>query len=340
MAVPTLGTNAGLWVAFGLPVVVLLALDLGLFLRSPREPTMKESLAWTAVWAAMAGVFGLTVTARLGTTEGLSFFTGYVVEQALSVDNLFVFLLVFGELAVPGPARKRALAYGILGALVIRIAMLAAGSAFLAHFHAFGWALGALLIAMGARSAVKLYRETSQGSSGGEAPETSQGSSRPGAWIRRWIDVHDRYDGDRFSTEVGGRWMATPLLVAVVAILFADVVFALDSIPAVLGVSTTPIVIVSSNVFAVLGLRSMFFLLQGLLSRLKYLPHGLAAVLVVVGAKMLLGAVVTIPTWLSLASVLSVLGVAVFVSLRATPASSDSSPATPATLSKGSSDAE
>jgi len=334
MPVPSLGTNASLWVAFGLPVVVLLALDLGLFLRSPREPTMKESFAWTSVWAAMAGVFGLTLTAKLGTTEGLSFFTGYVVEQALSVDNLFVFLLVFGELAVPGPARKRALAYGILGALFLRIAMLAAGSAFLAHFHAVGWALGALLVAMGLRAGVKLYRERS----GAEAPETSQGSSggeKPhGAWVRRWIDVHDEFDGDRFSTQVGGRWKATPLLVAVIAILFADVVFALDSIPAVLGVSTTPIVIVSSNVFAVLGLRSMFFVLQGLLSRLEYLPHGLAAVLVVVGAKMLLGAVVSIPTWLSLASVLSVLGVAVFASLRATPASA------PSTLTKGTSDAE
>jgi tellurite resistance protein TerC len=131
---------------------------------------------------------------------------------------------------------------------------------------------------------------------------------------------------------VGGRKLATPLLVAVITILFADIVFALDSIPAVLGVSTNPIVVVTSNVFAVLGLRSMFFLLQGLLARLKYLPHGLAAVLVVVGAKMLIGAVITIPTWMSLASVLSVLGVAVFASLRSSPSSSSSSSTTPAAI--------
>lgn len=331
------GGNEVLWISFALPVVVLLALDLGLFLRSPREPTMKESIAWTAVWAAVAGVFGLTLGAKLGQTEALSFFTAYVVEQALSVDNLFVFLLVFGELAVPAAARKRALAWGILGALVLRVAMLGAGSAFLAHFHALGWLLGGLLVAMGVRSGLKLRREAQKEKEKGnpkdeaEEPESS-GAARASAVLGRWVDVHDQFDGDRFSTEVGGRWMVTPLLVAVVTILFADVVFALDSIPAVLGVSTNPIVIVTSNVLAVLGLRSMFFLLQGLLSRLRYLPHGLAAVLVVVGGKMLLGAVVAIPTWLSLASVLSVLGVAVFVSLRAS--------SVPVTLTQEKSDAE
>ena len=128
--------------------------------------------------------------------------------------------------------------------------------------------------------------------------------------------MHDRFDEDRFTTEVGGRTFATPLLLAVVTILFADIVFAVDSIPAVLGVSTNPIVVVTSNVFAVLGLRATFFVVSGLLARLKYLPHGLAAVLVVVGAKMLVGAVLAIPTWLSLASVLGVLGVAVVFSLR------------------------
>ncbi|MBS2014792.1 MAG: TerC/Alx family metal homeostasis membrane protein [Deltaproteobacteria bacterium] len=337
MGVSSPGTNASLWIAFALPVVVLLFLDLGLFLRSPREPTLKESVAWTAVWAGVAGIFGLTLTARLGATEGLSFFTAYVVEQALSVDNLFVFLLVFGELAVPGPARKRALAWGILGAIVLRIAMLGAGSAFLAHFHALGWALGALLVGMGLRSAVKLRREGQAGGESGEGGEGEEGgkatgAARASAFLGRWIPIHDHYDGDRFSTEVGGRWTATPLLVAVATILLADVVFALDSIPAVLGVSTTPIVIVTSNVLAVLGLRAMFFLLQGLLARLRYLPHGLAAVLVVVGGKMLLGVVVAIPTWLSLASVLSVLGVAIAFSLRAAPAS-------PTTV-KGTSDVE
>ncbi len=324
----TLLGHSTLWVSFALPVLVLLVLDLGLFLRSPREPTMKESLAWTAIWAALAGVFGLTLTASLGATEGLAFLTSYVVEQALSVDNLFVFLLVFGELAVPPAARKRALAYGVLGALVLRVAMLAAGGAFLARFHAVGWALGALLVAMGVRAGVKLLRE----SSGGTADDEKHTGGFAAKLVKRLLPIHDRFDGDRFVTRVGGRSFGTPLLVAVVTILFADVVFALDSIPAVLGVSTNPIVVVTSNVFAVLGLRSMFFLLQGLLSRLRYLPHGLAAVLVVVGAKMLLGSLVTIPTWLSLASVLGVLGVAVAYSLRASrpeiPVLVDDSPST------------
>ena len=151
MAVPSLTGSGILWISFALPVLVLLALDFGLFLRSQREPPLKESAAWTAIWAALAAVFGIGLTARLGPQEGLSFFTAYVVEQALSVDNLFVFLLVFGELAIPNGARKRALAYGVLGALVMRVGMLAAGGAFLEHFHALGWALGGLLVVMGAR---------------------------------------------------------------------------------------------------------------------------------------------------------------------------------------------
>jgi tellurite resistance protein TerC len=189
--------------------------------------------------------------------------------------------------------------------------MLAAGGAFLSHFHAVGWLLGALLVAMGVRAAIKLR----SGNEGSEA-STDHKNGAAAKFLGRLFPIHDEYDRDRFTTQVGGRSFATPLLVAVVTILFADVVFAIDSIPAVLGVSTNPIVVVTSNVFAVLGLRSMFFVVSGLLARLKYLPHGLAAVLVVVGAKMLLGALVSIPTWLSLASVLGVLAVAVAFSLR------------------------
>lgn len=298
-----------LWFSFGVPVLILLAVDTGFFLRSAREPTLKESVAWTSAWAVLACLFGVVLTASLGASEGLSFFTAYVVEQALSVDNLFVFLLVFGELSVPGPARKRALTWGVLGALLLRVVMLALGGAFLEHFHFLGWTLGALLVVMGIRAGLKLLRNDDE--------QEKASSASAVRVLERWLPVHERFDGDRFTTTIDQRRYATPLLVAVITILFADIVFALDSIPAVLGVSTSTIVVVTSNVFAVLGLRSMFFLLQGLLSRLKYLPHGLAAVLVVVGAKMLLGAVVTIPTWLSLASVLAVLGVAVFVSFRA-----------------------
>ncbi len=310
-------TPVALWVSFALPVLVLLALDLGMFLRSPRPPSLKESMAWTAIWASLAAVFGVALTATLGAQDGLAFFTGYLVEQALSVDNLFVFLLVFSELAVPKGAQKRALAWGVLGALVLRVGMLAAGGAFLAHFHAIGWLLGAVLVAMGARAALKIRAEArAETEPKGDPAPAHDGLAK--RLLGRWMPITDRFEGDRFTTLEGGRRAATPLLVAVVTILFADVVFALDSIPAVLGVSTNPIVVVTSNVFAVLGLRAMFFLLQGLLARLKYLPHGLAAVLVVVGGKMLLGAVVVIPTWLSLTSVLTVLGVAVIVSIRAT----------------------
>ena len=313
------GDLTGSWVTFALPVVVLLVLDLGLFLRSSSEPTLKESLAWTAIWAALAAVFGVALGVRLGAVDAALFFTSYVVEQALSVDNLFVFMIVFAELAVPGAAQKRALAYGVLGALVLRVVMLAAGGAFLSRFHAFGWALGALLVVMGLRAALAL-RARSEGQE--TEPRTSPGAATK--LLSRLFPLHDRFDGDRFFTTREGRTFATPLLVAVVTILFADVVFAVDSIPAVLGITTTPIVVVTSNVFAVLGLRSMFFVVSGVLARLRYLAHGLAAVLVVVGWKMLLGAVCVVPTWLSLASVLFVLGVAVAFSLRAPPSSHSS----------------
>lgn len=319
-------TTAALWISFALPVLVLLALDLGIFLKSPREPTVRESLAWAATWAALAAVFGIALGSTLGAHEALSFFTAYVVEQALSVDNLFVFLLVFGELAVPGPARKRALAWGVLGALVLRVVMLGAGASILARFHVLTWALGALLVFAGIRAAKKLLHDGSHATASAadsDSPSGESSSEKPrpdqslaARLLDRWIPLHDRFDEDRFITEVGGRPYATPLLLAVITILFADVVFALDSIPAVLGISSSPIVVVTSNVFAVLSLRSMFFLVSALLSRLRYLPHGLAAVLIVVGGKMILGSVVEIPTWLSLLSVLAVLGVAVVVSLR------------------------
>lgn len=310
LATGGVASTTPLWVAFVVPVVTLLVLDLGLFLRSKEEPTFKESVAWTAVWAAVAGLFGLLLARTLGPGAGLSFFTAWVVEQALSVDNLFVFLIVFGELSVPGPARKRALAWGVLGALVLRVAMLVAGGAFLEHFHALGWLLGGVLVFMGLRAANGLRK-------GKDEDEKSSNHAGIARVIGRFVPLGDRFDGERFFTREGGRRSATPLLLAVVTILFADIVFALDSIPAVLGVSVDPIVVIPSNVLAVLGLRSMFFVVQGLLARLRYLPHGLAAVLVVVGTKMLLGAVIAIPTWLSLASVLFVLAIAVVLSLRA-----------------------
>lgn len=335
-------TTATLWISFALPVLVLLALDLGIFLKSPREPTVKESLAWAAIWAALAAVFGIALGSTLGAHEALSFFTAYVVEQALSVDNLFVFLLVFGELAVPGPARKRALAWGVLGALVLRVVMLGAGASILARFHVLTWALGALLVFAGIRAAKKLLQEGSHAPS--VSPSASPSGEKPdrslaARLLDRWIPLHDRFDEDRFTTEVGGRTYATPLLLAVITILFADVVFALDSIPAVLGISSTPIVVVTSNVFAVLSLRSMFFLVSALLSRLRYLPHGLAAVLIVVGGKMILGSLLEIPTWLSLLSVLSVLGVAVVVSLRSSLTPSPI-PSTAIQENKGNTDAQ
>lgn len=303
---PVPGGSAGLWVLGALGVTALLTLDLGLLRKKPKDPSPKEALVWTGVWFGLASVFGLAVTLTMGGTRGAEFFTAYFVEQSLSVDNLFVMMIVFASLGIPPGSQRKVLVAGILGAAVLRAVLIFAGAAVVARFHVLGYFLGGLLVLSGAKLLREALRpKAAEGPE--EAPKVSKGAV---GLLARFLPVTARDPGGRFTVVIDGVRHATVLLVALVTIEVADVVFALDSIPAVLGVSNDPFVVLASNVFAILGLRSMYFALTGLLSKLRYLKHGLAGVLVIVGLKMLVAAVWTMPTWLSLVLVLGTLGVA------------------------------
>lgn len=302
----------GLWVTFALVVSTMLALDLGVFQKTPREPTTKEAFAWSAVWLALASAFGTGLGVALGPARGIEFFTAYLVEQALSVDNLFVMMLVFAQLAVPRGAQRRVLVWGILGAIVLRGGLVFAGTALVTRFHFLTYALGALLCLGAIKILRDLRRADDRAEHGDEGPPAP---SRTQALLGRLVPLTKDFDGARFTVMKSGVRHGTPLLLALVTIEVADAVFALDSIPAVFSVTTDPLVVLTSNLFAVLGLRSLFFALSGLLETLVYLKHGLALVLVLVGAKMLAAAAWTAPSWLTLAGVALVLGGAVVASL-------------------------
>ena len=297
------------WLGFGVVVAVMLAFDLGVFQRQPREPTTGAALAWTAAWFALAAVFGTSVAVTRGSDQGLQFFTAYFVEQALSIDNLFVMMLVFARFRVPRASQRRVLTWGIAGVVVLRGLMIFSGTALIERFHVLTYVLGGFLLL----AAVKLAREL------GKPDEPAPGEPPGGLAIRRLLSrimpITDDFVGSRFTVLRGGTRHATPLLLALVTIELADAVFALDSIPAVFGVTTDRFIAFSSNLFAVLGLRSMFFALSGLLEKLRYLKHGLVGVLGIVGVKMLIGPVWIAPTWLSLALVTLVLGGAIVASL-------------------------
>lgn len=298
--------NVGLWAAFGLAVLVVLAIDLGLFRKKPREPTMREALGWSAIWAGLAGLFGVGLTIALGKRAGVEFFTGYVLEQALSIDNLLVMMLVFTQLAVPRSAQRPVLVWGVLGAFATRTVMVLTGTALVARFHVLTVLLGAFLV----WAAVKLWRDRA----------STADAEPPVPWLRRAVarvvPITKEYDGTRFVVVRDGVRHVTPLLLALLTIELADAIFALDSIPAVLGVTTNPVVVLTSNVFAVLGLRSLFFALSGLVERLAYLKHGLAVVLGLVGTKMVASMVWEAPAWVTPIGVAAVLGLTVVLSLR------------------------
>ncbi len=297
------------WLGFGVIVTVMLAFDLGVFQRQPREPTTAAALAWTAAWFTLAAVFGTSVAITRGGDKGLEFFTAYFVEQALSIDNLFVMMLVFARFRVPRASQRRVLTWGIAGVVLLRGVMIFSGTALIAQFHVLTYILGGFLLV----AALKLSRELGK-------PEEPPSDEPPGGrrirrLLSRILPITDDFVGSRFTVRRNGIRHATPLLLALVTIELADAVFALDSIPAVFGVTTDRFIAFTSNLFAVLGLRSMFFALSGLLDKLRYLKHGLVGVLGVVGTKMLIAPLWAAPTWLSLALVTLVLGGAIAASL-------------------------
>jgi tellurite resistance protein TerC len=298
-----------MWIGFIALVVALLALDLGVFHRKAHEVRLREAAAWSVVWVTLALVFGLGVHRVMGPEAGLQFLTGYLVEKALSVDNIFVFVLVFSYFRVPAAYHHRILFWGIVGALVMRGAMILAGAALLERFHWLIYVFGAFLVFTGARMATEKERHVD--------PEANPVIRL----LRRLVPITPGYRGQRLlvreSVVPGGasRWAATPLLVVLLVVETTDVVFAVDSIPAIFAITTDPFLVFTSNVFAILGLRAMYFLLAGVIQRFRFLQLGLAAVLVFVGAKMLAADVVAVPVAVSLGVVAAILATSIVASL-------------------------
>jgi tellurite resistance protein TerC len=301
----SVGTPAH-WLGFIAFVLAMLALDLGVFHRSPHAVKVKEALIWSLVWLALAGAFGVLVHFAFGPERALEFAAGYVIEKALSVDNLFVFVVIFGAFQVPPRSQHRVLFWGVLGALLLRALFIAAGSALLLRFHWLIYLFGAFLLF----TAVKLAREKSEG----EAKSPLEG--RTYKTLQRFLNATSELSGERFFTRKNGRRLATPLFVVLLLVELTDVVFAVDSIPAVFAVTRDPFIVFTSNVFAILGLRSLYFVLADFVQRFHYLKPALAIVLGFVGVKMLLTGIVHIPTLISLGVICGTLGGAVWLSVR------------------------
>jgi tellurite resistance protein TerC len=291
------------WIAFNLLVLIAVALDLGVFHRKAHKITLQEALAWSLVWIGLAITFGLAISYFYGQQTGLEFFTGYVIEKALSVDNLFVFLVVFRVFAVSEEYQQRVLGYGILGALLMRGAMIAAGAALIHRFSWIMYVFGAFIIYAGLHM---LFA--------GEAENHPEKN-----FLVRYFSKHLRltkeYRGGKFFSRENGRLFATPLFLVLLIVEITDVTFAVDSIPAVFGITRDTFIVYTSNVFAILGLRALYFLLAGVLDKFQYLKVGLALVLVFVGTKMMVEPWLHISVGVSLAVVLGMLMVAVLASL-------------------------
>ncbi|MCA2982785.1 TerC family protein [Gemmatimonas sp.] len=301
------------WIGFNVMVLFLLALDLGVFNRKAHAVSVKEALGWSALWVSLAVGFGLWIGQAMGRQAMLEFYAGYLVEQALSVDNLFVFILIFGYFRVPQELQHRVLFWGILGALLMRGAMIGAGAILLAQFHWIIYVFGAFLVYTGFKMAF--------GGGSDIAPEQNPVIRL----VRRFVPLTTRFHGERFfvreAIEPGGalRRVATPLFVVLVLVETTDVVFAVDSIPAIFGVTRNPFLVYTSNVFAILGLRSLYFVLANIIGRFHLLKYGLSVVLAFVGVKMLLSEWRPIGIGVSLGIVAGVLVGSVLLSLVIPP---------------------
>lgn len=292
-----------LWVGFNVFVLGMLALDLGVFHRKAHVVGFKEAGIWSAVWIALALAFNAGVWHFFGPQKGMEFLTGYLIEKSLSVDNIFIFALIFSYFAVPQQYQHRVLFWGILGALVMRAIFIAAGAALISNFHWIIYVFGAFLILTG----IKMVFTPDKGLEPEKNPVVKL--------VRRLMPVTDRYHGQKFFTRENGALAATPLFLVLALVETTDLIFAVDSIPAIFAVTTDPFIVYTSNVFAILGLRSLYFLLAGVMNKFEYLKLGLAAILVFVGAKMALVDVYKIPSAVSLGVVAAILAVAVAASL-------------------------
>lgn len=296
-------TTPILWTVFGVVVAVMMALDLGVFHRKAHEVSVKEALIWTAVWVALGLGFGVFLLLERDRATAAEYFACYLTEYALSVDNIFVFLVIFTYFGVPSDCRHRVLFWGILGALGMRALFLTGGIVLIQKFHWTIYILGAILILTG----IKLFRQSD------EKLEPERNFVLRLA--KRFLPVTEQYEGQRFFVQRDGRRLATPLFLTLLVVESTDVMFAVDSVPAALSLSKNLLVVYTSNVFAILGLRSLFFAVAGLLQFLHYLKYGLSAILVFVGVKMILPEDRKIPIEIALSIVGGILVAAIVASM-------------------------
>jgi tellurite resistance protein TerC len=290
------------WILFNVFVIVMLALDLGVFNRRVHTVTFREALAWSAMWIGLATAFAVLVYFWHGRTESLEFATGYVIELSLSIDNLFVFLVVFRYFRVPSELQHRVLFWGILGALITRGIFIVAGVSLIRRFEWLIYVFGALLVYSG----IKLVRQGDEEIHPERNPLLKM--------FRRLVPVTEGYEGEKFWVRRPGLY-ATPLVVVLLVVETTDIVFAVDSIPAVLAITLNAFIVYTSNVFAILGLRSMYFAVAGMMDLFEYLHYGLSLVLVLIGAKMLASHYYTVPTHIALATVAGVIAISIVASV-------------------------
>jgi len=296
--------SAPIWAGFAGLVVAALIADLALH-RDAHEIRFAEALGWSVLWVALALTFNAFVYLRFGREAALQFLAGYLVEKSLSVDNIFVFVVLFQAFAVPRRLQHRVLLWGILGAVLMRAGFIFAGAALIARFHWIMYIFGVILIVTGGRLLVR-------------RDATIEPRRNPlYQAFAKLVPLADDYAGDRFITHANGRWVATPLLAALVAIESVDVVFAIDSIPAIFAITTDPFLVLTSNIFAILGLRAMFFLIGDAVTKFRYLSVGLAFVLVFIGGKMMAADFVEVPIVVSLAVIVTLIGGSILTSLLA-----------------------
>jgi tellurite resistance protein TerC len=293
------------WAAFTVFVVAMLLLDLLVFHRDAHEVSLKEAGTWSAVWIGMGLGFGVVVWVWGGTTAAGEYLAGYLIEKSLSVDNIFVFALIFSSFSVPAAYQHRVLFMGIVGALVFRALFIAGGATLMDQFHWMIYVFGAFLVFTG----VKMARHRDM--------QVDPEHNRVLGVVRRFLPMTPDYRGQRFFVREAGRSLATPMLAVLVVVETTDIIFAVDSIPAIFAVTRDTFLIFTSNAFAILGLRALYFLLAGMIDRFVYLKAGLAAVLVFVGAKMLASDLFKVPIWVSLGVIILTLAVSLVASMRA-----------------------
>ena len=302
MPLETVGTPQ-LWIGFTAFVLLMLVIDLGVFHRDAHEVSFKEALGWSAVWVLLALLFSVAIYVGFGSARGLEFLTGYLIEKALAVDNIFIFAVIFSYFSVPPAYQHRVLFWGVLGALVLRALFIFAGAALLQSFHGIMYLFGAFLVFTGVK--LLLQKDT----------EIHPERNPLFRMFKSMIRSVAAYDGARFLVRRNGTWFATPLFLVLVSVEVTDVIFAVDSIPAIFAVTSDPFIVFTSNIFAILGLRSMYFLLAGVIDKFHYLRLGLALVLVFVGVKMILMDIYKIPIASSLALVAAIIGGSILLSL-------------------------